>query len=91
MRKTIMPEDPKQKIIIWKDQLKNVENAQKEIIVEKIKVNNEEINLRLRVIAGENLDNEMAACKKKEIDMRIAELTAKLQRERLEEAIRNYE
>jgi hypothetical protein len=86
--KFVLPNDPEKRVQIWNESLEQVEIAQKEVAQEKIKVNQEIINLKLRQIQeGIELTSELSACHKRELDVRKVELALIRQRKKLEEAI----
>jgi hypothetical protein len=86
--KFILPDDPKQKLDIHQESLEQVKLVQKEVLNQKIQVNQEIIGLRLRQIQEKiELRTELSACKKKELNIRMAELALEKQRKSLEEDI----
>jgi hypothetical protein len=72
----------------WKYQLSQVDMVLKEVRNQKIVINNEMINLKVREIQGENLGTETSACHRKELENRMGELALLKQKKKLEDAIK---
>ena len=83
----IMPLDPIKKKNIWKKQLVEVKKSQKDVFLEKIKVNQEMISLKLKELQGNEVLTEISACHKKELDARMGELVLIAQENSLLKAI----
>lgn len=83
----IMPADINKKKRIWKEQLTQVKSSQKDVFIEKIKISQEAISLRLKELQGKEVLAEMSACRKKELDARMGELALIEQEKALEKAI----
>jgi len=71
----------------WKYQLSQVEMVLKEVQKQKIAINSEMINLKVREIQGENLGTEISACHRKELENRMGELALLKQKIKLKESI----
>lgn len=74
----------------WKFQLGQVEKVLKEVKKDKININNEMIELKVREIQGENVGTEISACKKKLLENRMGELALEAQMEKLRISIQNF-
>jgi hypothetical protein len=90
--KFVFPDDPKQRLIIYRDSLEQVLKVQSEVKQQQIQANQEFIDLKLRSIrTGEDLGTEISACKKKELNIKMAILALAEQRKSLEEAIASHD
>lgn len=82
-----LPDDPITRRAIWRTALGAVKKARREVAIEKIELDQENLNMDIEMAAGKNLRSEKSSLKKLIFQNRMKELCLIDQTNKLEEAI----